>query len=254
TSVTPDSSFIINVWAHLEQQRREVLDRAREFSTDGGIKIQSKGPFKVARGILLTIRMELAGLILEDPVDTILWEGEIGNATFFATIPRKYNQGTVNGRAMVYIEGLQIAKIPFLITVTHEQSTELTQTEVIRHRTAFASYASGDQDDVLARIHGIQKAVPELEIFFDKKSLRSGQQWEQELWRVIEGSDVFYLFWSKNASQSEWVEKEWRYALTTRGLDFIDPVPLASPQIAPPPKELEKLHFNDWVLSFINKG
>jgi hypothetical protein len=46
------------------------------------------------------------------------------------------------------------------------------------------------------------------------------------------------------------VEKEWRWALASRGIEFIDPVPLESPSDAPPPSELASLHFNDWVLAF----
>ena len=67
---------------------------------------------------------------------------------------------------------------------------------------------------------------------------------------MIPASDVFYLFWSAHASASKWVEREWRTALRTGGLDFIDPVPLQPPEDAPPPPELAGLHFNDWMLAF----
>ena len=66
---------------------------------------------------------------------------------------------------------------------------------------------------------------------------------------------MFYLFWSKAASDSEWVEKEWRTALRFRGIDYIDPVPLISPKDVPPPEELgDELHFNDWVLAHMRRG
>lgn len=35
-----------------------------------------------------------------------------------------------------------------------------------------------------------------------------------------------------------------------KGVDFIDPVPLESPDVCPPPKELAETHFNDWTLAF----
>jgi hypothetical protein len=37
-----------------------------------------------------------------------------------------------------------------------------------------------------------------------------------------------------------------------RGVDYIDPVPLVSPDLVPPPPELAQLHFNDWVLAFVH--
>ena len=39
-------------------------------------------------------------------------------------------------------------------------------------------------------------------------------------------------------------------ALEKRGLGFIDPVPLESPQLSPPPVELASKHFNDPWLAF----
>jgi len=53
-----------------------------------------------------------------------------------------------------------------------------------------------------------------------------------------------------NASASVWVKQEWQTALRTGRRDFIDPVPLESPEEAPPPSELSSLHFNDWMLAF----
>lgn len=67
----------------------------------------------------------------------------------------------------------------------------------------------------------------------------------------ISEADVFYLFWCRHAKQSEWVSKEWHLALHSKGLDFIDPVPLESPTDAPPPPELAEKHFSDPVLAFI---
>ncbi len=99
----------------------------------------------------------------------------------------------------------------------------------------------------------MQKANPGLDIFLDVTSLCSGEDWEQKFWETIPRSDIFYLFWSRNAKQSEWVEKEWRCALEKKGIRFIDPCPLETPDLAPPPQELESLHFKDWHLAFMDK-
>jgi hypothetical protein len=118
------------------------------------------------------------------------------------------------------------------------------------HRKAFASYASQDRNDVLTSIQGMQKAAPGLDVFFDEANLRSGADWEQELKRVIPECDIFYLFWSAAAKESRWVDMEWRWALERRGIEFIDPVPLISPEEVPPPGELGGKHFKDWVLAY----
>jgi len=90
-----------------------------------------------------------------------------------------------------------------------------------------------------------------LDVFVDVDALRSGRHWQDQIRREIESRDVFFLFWSRAARASEWVEWEWRCALERRGLDFIDPVPLEPPDLAPPPPELSELHFNDKWLAFM---
>jgi len=252
--VSAGAPFVVDVWAHLEEQRETVLRRAQE-ATGPGVAIRSKGPVKVARGTVLSVRLKVDTLIVEDPTDTILWDGEAGNATFLVMVPQNVPEGPRSGLATIHVNGLRIAKIDFVIQVGKSvEPVGCLEAREERHRKAFASYASADLYQVLARIQGIQKGAPDLEVFLDVISLRSGQDWAQELWKVIPASDVFYLFWSANAKGSTWVEKEWRCAYDTRGLEFIDPVPLVSPREVPPPSELASKHFNDWVLGFMTRA
>ena len=72
----------------------------------------------------------------------------------------------------------------------------------------------------------------------------AGGLWEAQLRREIDRFHVLYLFWSGAAKASEWVNREWRYALERHGLEFIDPVPLEPPDLVQPPTELGGLHFN----------
>jgi len=256
--VKPKSSFVVDLWAHLEEQQKKVIEQARLMADEKeDITIRSVGPKPIARGTILTAKLRIEDMEIEDAVQTILWEGEIGNANYAAKVPEGTDLGTKQGNASIHIDGLRIATIHFLIHVVDpsEKGAEevpVAQIPVQEHRieTAFASYARKDMDEVLPRIQGIQKALPSLNIFLDILSLRSGQNWEQEIRKIIPIRDIFYLFWSENAKNSHWVEVEWRCALETRGIDFIDPVPMVSPEIVPPPPELGKKHFDDWTLAF----
>ena len=191
-AVLPGAPFLIDVWAHLERQREAVIQRAREAIGSEEIHIRSQGPVQVVRGTILSVRLKLEEFIVEDPESVILWDGDIGNATFSARVPQGAQEGPRPGMAIIRIAGLQIARIYFDIYV----GRDIFQTEHIpireeRHRTAFASYASADRDEVLPRIQGIQKGAPHLSVFLDVLSLRSGQDWEQELWKIIPTKDVF---------------------------------------------------------------
>jgi len=153
--------------------------------------------------------------------------------------------------ASIRLKGLQIASLQFVFNVGVARSpVNILPTRTLFHKNAFASYASQDRDQVIAPVQGMETALKGLKVFVDVVMLRSGQSWEQELWKEISSADVFYLFWCRHARSSPWVEKEWRYALQERGLDFIYPVPLETPKFAPPPMELEAKHFYDPLLAF----
>jgi len=67
--------------------------------------------------------------------------------------------------------------------------------------------------------------------FVDSLELMGGELWEGELHRQIDRSMHVFVFWSRWSASSEWVEKEWRYAidrLISEGLShrFIVPVML----------------------------
>lgn len=253
--VVPGAGFILEVWAHLDRQRDVVIERAKQAAGTEGVRAQTKGPFEVVRESLLSIRLQLEGLEISQEEDRILWDGEVGNATFAIKVHDDASIGRRCGVVTIYVAGMQIGRIDFSIDVGASASApECLAGQEKRYAKAFASYASGDRNDVLARVQGIQKAAPQIDLFLDVVSLRSGQSWEQELRNVIPAADIFYLFWSTRARESRWVEKEWRCALEARGIDFIDPVPLESPDSAPPPPELASRHFNDWVLAFMRAG
>ena len=253
-AVQPGQQIIVDVSAHLERQRAEVVRRIQQASLqiNSPPVIRPKGPFKIERGTTLFVRLKFPGLRVEPAEDVILWDGEIGNATFEVTAPTEISEGLRIGSVTVHCEGgLQIARIPLQLLVATKIVSCTPTTQPLHHiRKAFASYASPDREDVLASIQGMQKIDPELKVFYDEANLRSGSNWEQELKRVIPEHDVLYLFWSAAAKASHWVEMEWRCALNSRGIEFIDPVPLVSPEDVPPPEELSGKHFKDWVLAY----
>lgn len=250
--VAPGRSFVLNVWAHLERQRPELLARVQQMAGGAPVAVRTKGPIALEQGALLTVTVAIEGLIVEDAQDTMLWTGEIGGVDFPVKVPDQASFGVHSGVARLCAGGLQFARLYFGIEVGAAQAELVAlPAREERHRKAFASYASQDRDAVLARVQGMCKVVPDLEVFLDVLSLRSGEDWAERLVRVIPESDVFYLFWSEYAARSEWVEREWRCALQAKGPGFIDPVPLVSPERVPPPPELAGKHFSDWTLALL---
>jgi hypothetical protein len=187
--------------------------------------------------------------------DTIYWSGEtadaVGNCSFPIVVPTDAATGVHFGRATFRIGAFTISRVDFALEVgaPHAATADVTSHEARFHR-AFASYSSADRERVMGRIQGMLKVLPELDVFLDVVSLRSGEKWAERVTEEILGRDAFLLFWSLAASQSKWVEHEWRTALRYKGLDAISPVPLDPPAAAPPPPELSALHFFDSALAF----
>lgn len=249
-SLIPGQSFILDVWAHHFFDRQRVLYLAQSQS-DTKLRVRSKGPAMVERNRVLQVIVQIQDFGIDNLEDTIYWIGEEGNGSFRVTVPMNIEKGIHFGQARVVLDTLEISRVHFELHVgMKEDELDDVTTSESRVMRAFASYATEDREEVLGRIQGMLKALPYLDIFFDVASLRSGENWEERIKEEIAARDIFYLFWSLAASQSLWVEREWRTALSTRGITGIDPVPLESPDKVPPPPELAALHFNDWTLAY----
>ena len=250
-SVPRASAFNIVLWLHPENYYGEVISRAK-LALGKELTALSDGPFTLRHGTLVTVVVQIEGVQITPTRKVVHWSGSIGSAAFVCKTSAEAHFGNHVGIANVRVAGLRIATVHFVISVSEERRPQVASLPLTTHfdRNAFASYASEDREYVLTLVRGMQAACKRLNVFVDIVDLRAGQYWESELKQQIRRSDIFYLFWCNHASDSSWVNKEWRYALQARGLDFIDPVPLVPVNWAPPPKELEAKHFNDPLLFY----
>lgn len=251
TSITKNSMFILDVWAYLPHQYEAVKMVAKELDRD---KLRgTKHGVEVKRGSVLSIVVEINDIDITEPVDTLVWNGIPTNASFTVSVPGRIELGQHSGKVTVAYGGMVICKIPFIIDICINEQKYIGNIsgEAFYPETAFASYTSENREEVLARIQGMKKVAPDLDVFLDVLSLRAGQHWQEELKQHVPTKDVFYLFWSHHAAKSDWVNIEWRFALDKRGLHYIDPVPLEDIEQAPPPEELKELHFNDSYVAYI---
>jgi len=246
------AQFILDIWAHTESQTEQVKERANEMGR-GDLKGTKQG-IGIVQGSVLEVHLSLPGFEVADPVDLLTWNGDPVNASFPVAAPKDCTEGSHLGTATISSHGLMICKLHFQIEIgagARATSDDLTM-KTERPRTAFASYSSQNRNEVLGCLQGMQKVAPDLDVDIDVLSLRSGQDYREALGTLIPAKDIFFLFWSKPASESKEVEWEWRMALSNKGLGFIDPVPLEDPRQVPPPEELSSLHFGDKWISFKN--
>lgn len=233
-----------------EESCRHIVDELISAINEPTQETRS-GVQKVNEGAVIKIVLNSPDLAIEDNTETGIWQGDYLDFSFALQLPPDFKKRQILFAASVYINDVIASKLKLIVKCSSlfEQKIQISRTDVF---SAFISYASQDRNRVAAIIQGMKKARPDLAVFFDVDSLRSGDDWELALREEIERRDVLFLCWSHFARESKWVNEEWRYAFEKKGIDGIEPVPIESPDVCPPPEELRKKHFNDKLLYIIN--
>lgn len=253
--VTAGGVFTARFAAYTESHAHEVEERLRELDAhvDGGThSVLGLSPDRTSgwrAGAPVTVRVTGTHLRSQPSTRSFDWNGRQNIVSFLVEVNADAPPGEVALCFEAFIEGVSVAFIPLTVTigtVADEPEREMIVADLAR--TAFASYASADAPLVAACLSALQRWDPDLEIFMDCLDLRPNGAWQQELQEVIPRKDAFLLFWSVNASRSPWVAWELEHAQASKGLDWIRPMPLEDPVIAPPPDELKHLHFGDRYL------
>ena len=244
----PGEYFPVKIMMYREDDH-ERADREGALVADE-TKSDSSSVFQAEVGQEFRIVLQSPDIPMDGESQTLVWNGKFAAATFEPFLPGDYSGKQVRLRGRVYSGDAVLTDLKLILQV-NAPAEQVAVCEKVKLTTAFLSYASADRERVVARIQGIQAARPDMDLFFDVESLRCGEIWEARLYREIASRDLFYLFWSRNAAASRWVAKELEYAVSKKTLDFIEPIPLESPETCPPPRSLNVKHFNDWTLRYI---
>jgi hypothetical protein len=222
---------------------------------DDNLNEKRAGIYNVRKGAMIKVVLTSPDITIDDNEDTKEWLGDylIFSFDFSVSDDIKYRKQNILFTATIYFDNVIATKLKFTV---EGLSYFNGQIEIRREdvNSAFVSYASNDRIRVATIVQGMQKARPDMDIFFDVKDLKSGQIWEKVIYNEIDKRDILYLCWSTYAREAKYVEREWRYALEKKGEEFIEPIPMESPDICPPPEELRHKHFNDNILYIINSN
>lgn len=209
----------------------------------------------VERQTRLTFHLLLPGLALAEPIRGLTWQGRADTVRFAVQVPAQQRPGPVPGAVIVSQDGIPVGRIQFQITVTRARPVgtigepALLGSEVRYYQNAYLSFSGKDRDAVLQRL----PMLSALGIRFSEEALELGsaERWKRELYRHIDHSDLFLLFWSPSARDSRGVQEEIRYALNRlqrsedAALEII-PVLIDGQETPEPPQELVHLPFRDY--------
>ena len=210
---------------------------------------------EVPLGSSVGVSLDVRGAACDGALQRRTWAGEPLDFNFSVEADEEGRQAVFLAR--VFIDDAQIGVLAFTRPVSGPAKKAADVGDKVRlkrHKRVFLSYSSQDRETVSAIATAY--AAAGVEHFWDRASLKPGEEWNPRLRREIERADLFHLCWSKAAATSEWVEKEAEYALNRRHNSNgkrpdITVQMLDGPPWAPHPRHLDAINFDDFVRAAI---
>ncbi len=226
---------------------REIADDVQkqlgEFQ-DAFREVEQPGWQAVPEGAVVTARPYLEGIEFNPPSQTIRFLENWHRFDFRVRANQEWVNRACNGFVTFSVGGVIVGDLPISMFVGKADSSPVDARATRRlYDSIFASY-SHDDAQIVRRVENACRALG-LDYLRDVISLKSGQDWSDQLFELIEQADIFQLFWSQSAATSAHVEREWRHGLQlhTDKRAFIRPVYWSQP-IPPVPPELSRIHFS----------
>jgi hypothetical protein len=248
----PGDEILAQVFVHTPDEEEAALRAGRKL--EPGAELLASRPLEVPlrSGDKIKLTLESDTVAVDDPVQEGSWNGRWVCFYFMLRLPDTGSERTVASRLRVFVNGTPAGIVIFKIKVM-PRAPDLLPSFVPQDGRAwkryFVSYASEDRVEVLKAVQMMK--VLKADIFQDLLTMSPGDRWQRRLFVEIEKCDVFMLFWSHYARQSEWVIREAEYALSCsqaaraeHPLEIV-PVLLEGPPPPPPPDSLRAIHFND---------
>lgn len=246
---------LVQVTIHQPQDLKAVIKAAKKANPSAEPAPQGVHIGDLALGASIGVSLEVRGAACDGALQRRPWRGEPIDFSFSVEADGDAKKAVIIAR--VFIDDAQIGVIGFTRPISGPAKKAASTGDagrLKRHKRVFLSYSSHDRETVSAIATAYEAAgVPH---FWDRASLKSGEEWSPRLRKEIDRADLFHLCWSKSASSSEWVEKETEHALTRRKRSNgknpdITVQMLDGPPWAPHPAQLDAINFDDFVRAAI---
>ncbi len=248
-SIDVSKSYSMLVYAYLPSLWEDIRRDAQFFLGELGDpkETSSDSPTRLKRGTEITIVPVVDGVTFNPERSTIKWIEDIERVQFRMRADASKVNTSASGCINVFVGPIIVASMNISIRVEDTapiakvENRQEVSSRMAHEDEIFISYSHKD----VAIAQKIKEAYRTLgfTVLIDSDTLRAGQDWNEELRKMIERSRIFQLCWSRNAKKSKSVQQEWQYALElNKETGFIRPVYWDQP-LPEPPNELSRIHF-----------
>jgi len=210
--VTRKSHMQVQVYLHLDQETEKVKILAQESDKDAERRDYIPLQCKLKKGDKVDVLLSIYGetLIMSDK-RSVVWQGSFTKCSFDYFVPKDIDVDELSCKTMLMVNDIPVGEMRFITRIV--ETPRRLNSEIISHKynKVFISYAHKDEAKVKSFHEGLKLAG--IEHFFDRAYLKTGDIFPQVIQDYINSADLFVLFWSENASKSEYVDKERRQAL-----------------------------------------
>lgn len=241
-------TMMVQIFLYEMSEADNVMKKA--LTVDKKAEVRNYTPLYVPLKIGDVINVELSftdkSLVIDEPIQELYWRGRFTSAEFCIEIPLDYYRSTLVGTVFMMVEGLPIGKMKFVTSLVNSPTPLYANVTTSPFRKIFMSYSHKDSKRVASMAEGF-KLAGNIDYFFDRHTLKPGDNFEKLIHNFIDSSDAFVLFWSKNSAKSEWVTREYTWAIErrrTQGEDELAMHPLHIAPFAEIPEALCNLHFS----------
>lgn len=210
--VKPKSHMLIQVYFHLYEETEKVKTLAQEPDKNAERKDYIPLQCKLKKGNKVDVLLNIFGeTLLKSEMKSIVWQGHFTKCSFEYFVPKDIHVDELSCMALLTVNDIPIGEMRFITRIV--ESPQKLNSEIIAHKynKVFISYAHKDETKVKSFHEGLKLA--NIEHFFDRAYLQTGDIFPQVIQDYINSADLFVLFWSENAAKSDYVQKERAQAL-----------------------------------------
>lgn len=251
----PAESILIQIWAHSETDTDKIHNLATAFDEEAEARSTDTLENTVQKGDKLTFTLVIKNLTINDAQQTLTWRGRAAAVQYQVDLPANLAIGNLVGRVNMQHNGVPTGFMLFKVEIisasvaTPIPSTPPPSTEVapmVRYQKAFIAAAEEDRKAVSARLQLLDK----LKISYVQSPFAPEPTNFIAIDNILKQTDLFLLFWSKNAAKSLKVVQETLQAIALKKVRpnyEIIPVVLELPAAAAP-NSLASLNFSESTL------
>lgn len=227
-----ESHMLVQVYLHKYEETEKIKELALESQYGAERRDYIPLQCKLRLGDTVNVVLSIYGrrLVMTEK-KSMVWQGSFSKCSFDYFVP--FNcpvNDELSCKVLLMVNGIPVGEMNFITRLSFNPRKLNSNIVSHKYKKVFISYAHKDESKVKSFHEGLK--LFKIEHFFDRAYLEAGDIYPQVIKDYIDTADLFVLFWSENASKSDYVQKERKQALE-RAFPQVSPAEAAKLTIYP---------------------